>query len=209
MEAVFITATVFLILSIFTLQSKWDFSFLGAGLGMCLWILILWGFFGIIFGLQTGSVYALLGSVVFSLYIIYDTYMIAERMDPEDYVIATGVQYSVRDFVNTAAQELGMSIRWEGEGIDEKGYWSNRHSGESRNLGNSESPIVAIDPRYFRPTEVETLLGDPSKAMNKLGWKPTITFKELVAEMVREDLKDAERDELIKRHGYSVFDYNE
>ena len=87
-EAVFITATVFIVLTLFTLQSKWDFSFMGAGLGMCLWIMILWGFFSAIFGFQTGSVYALLGSILFSMYIIYDTYMIAERLDPEDYVVA-------------------------------------------------------------------------------------------------------------------------
>lgn len=116
---------------------------------------------------------------------------------PEDYVIATGVQYSVRDFVNAAANELGMAISWEGIGIDEKGY------------NDSGKCIVSVDPRYFRPTEVETLLGDPTKAKEKLGWTPNITFKELVSEMVREDLKDAEKDELIKRHGYSVFDYNE
>ena len=87
-EAIFITATVFILLTLFTLQSKWDFSFMGAALGMTLWIMVLWGFFSIIFGFQTGCVYALLGSILFSLYIIYDTYMIAERLDPEDYVVA-------------------------------------------------------------------------------------------------------------------------
>lgn len=116
---------------------------------------------------------------------------------PEDFVIATGVQYSVRDFVNAAANELDMAVRWEGEGVDEKGYDA---SGQC---------IVSVDPRYFRPTEVETLLGDPTKAKEKLGWIPKISFSELVNEMVREDLQDAERDELIKRHGYSVFDYHE
>lgn len=88
LEAVAITASVFIILTIFTLQSKWDFSFMGAGLGMCLWIMILWGFFAIIFGLKTGYVYALAGSILFSGYIIYDTYLICERLDPEDYVVA-------------------------------------------------------------------------------------------------------------------------
>ena len=88
LEAVFITATVFIVLTVFTLQSKWDFSFLGAGLGMSLWILILWGLFGIIFGAKQGWIFALLGSLVFSLFIIYDTYMLAERHDPRDYVIA-------------------------------------------------------------------------------------------------------------------------
>jgi GDPmannose 4,6-dehydratase len=115
----------------------------------------------------------------------------------EDFVIATGVQYSVRDFINAAAKELKMKIRWEGEGLDEKGYAENGKC------------IVAVDPRYFRPAEVETLLGDPSKAKAKLGWTPTTTFEELVAEMVREDLKSAERDELVKGHGYNVFNYHE
>ena len=88
LEAVFITASVFIVLTIFTLQSKWDFSFLGAGLGMCLWVMILWGFFAIIFGLQTGFIYGLAGSILFSGFIIYDTYMICERLDPEDYIVA-------------------------------------------------------------------------------------------------------------------------
>ncbi|KAL7561226.1 hypothetical protein ACA910_004147 [Epithemia clementina (nom. ined.)] len=87
-EAVFITFTVFVVLTLFTLQSKWDFSFMGAGLGMLLWIMILWSIFSMIFGFQTGSVYALLGSILFSAFIIYDTYMIAERLDPEDYIVA-------------------------------------------------------------------------------------------------------------------------
>jgi GDPmannose 4,6-dehydratase len=124
-------------------------------------------------------------------------WLMLQQDKPEDFVIATGVQYSVRDFVNAAAKELGMAIRWEGEGVDEKGY---DHTGKC---------IVAVDPRYFRPTEVETLLGDPGKAKAKLGWTPKISFDELVAEMVREDLKSAERDELIKKHGYKAMDYHE
>ncbi|MBA3032749.1 MAG: GDP-mannose 4,6-dehydratase [Gammaproteobacteria bacterium] len=138
-------------------------------------------------------------------------WLMLQQDKPEDFVIATGVQYSVRDFVAAAAAaaELGMQIRWEGQGVDEKGYWLNRHSGESRNPGGGECPIVAVDPRYFRPTEVETLLGDPTKAKEKLGWTPKISFDELVAEMVREDLKAAERDELIKKHGYKAMDYHE
>jgi GDPmannose 4,6-dehydratase len=124
-------------------------------------------------------------------------WMMLQQDRAEDFVIATGFQQSVRDFVNAAAAELALTIRWEGVGVDEKGY------DEKNNC------IVAVDPRYFRPTEVETLLGDPSKAKNKLGWVPKVTFKELVAEMVREDLKAAERDELVKRHGYSAFDYHE
>lgn len=124
-------------------------------------------------------------------------WLMMQQEKPEDFVIATGVQFSVRDFVDAAARELGMRIRWEGTGVDEKGY-----------DGNGKC-IVSVDPRYFRPTEVETLLGDPSKAKEKLGWTPTATFAELVAEMVREDLKAAERDELIKHHGFKTMDYHE
>ncbi|WP_411882804.1 GDP-mannose 4,6-dehydratase [Polaromonas sp. YR568] len=124
-------------------------------------------------------------------------WLMMQQEKPEDFVIATGVQFSVRDFVDAAARELGMSIRWEGTGVDEKGY-----DGDGR-------CIVSVDPRYFRPTEVETLLGDPTKAREKLGWTPTTTFAELVAEMVREDLKAAERDELIKQHGFKTMDYHE
>ena len=124
-------------------------------------------------------------------------WLMLQQDEPEDFVIATGVQYSVRDFVNAAAGELGMKIRWAGEGVNEKGY------------DDKGKCIVAVDPRYFRPTEVETLLGDPSKAKEILGWVPKITFSELVAEMVREDLKTAERDELVKHHGYKTLDYNE
>ncbi|MEZ0209639.1 MAG: GDP-mannose 4,6-dehydratase [Methylophilus sp.] len=124
-------------------------------------------------------------------------WLMLQQDNPEDFVIATGVQYSVRDFVNTAAEYLGIQISWKGEGVDEKGYDSN---------GNC---IIQVDPRYFRPTEVETLLGDPTKAKQKLGWTPKITFNELVTEMVKEDLKTAERDELVKKHGYNAFDYHE
>ncbi|MFH2135410.1 MAG: GDP-mannose 4,6-dehydratase [Pseudomonadota bacterium] len=125
-------------------------------------------------------------------------WLMLQQDKPEDFVIATGVQYSVRDFVNAAAEEMGIKVRWEGRGVDEKGY--NAETGKC---------IVQVDPRYFRPTEVETLLGDPSKAKQKLGWTPKVTFKELVAEMVREDLKTAERDELVKKHGYKAMDYHE
>ena len=124
-------------------------------------------------------------------------WLMLQQDKPEDYVIASGVQYSVRDFVNAAAAELGIAIRWEGFGVDEKGYDRDRKC------------VVTVDPRYFRPTEVETLLGDPSKAKAKLGWTPKTTFHELVAEMVREDLKGAERDELVRRHGYRAFEYHE
>lgn len=123
-------------------------------------------------------------------------WLMLQQDNPEDFVIATGVQYSVRDFVNAAAKELNMQIIWQGTGVDEKGYWQ----------GNC---IVQVDPRYFRPTEVETLLGDPTKAKQKLGWTPKISFEELVAEMVREDFKSAQRDELIKGHGFQAMDYHE
>jgi GDPmannose 4,6-dehydratase len=125
----------------------------------------------------------------------------------EDFVIATGVQYSVRDFVNAAAMELGVEICWKGAGVEEKGNWLNRPSRDGGDSANGEGLIVAVDPRYFRPTEVEALFCDPSKA--KLCWTPRISFGVLVAEMVREDLKSAERDELIKHHGYKAMDYHE
>ena len=112
-------------------------------------------------------------------------WMMLQNDKPEDFVIATGLQYSVRDFVNLACRELGMSITWKGEGVDEKGFDTQ---------GNC---IVSVDPRYFRPTEVETLLGDATKAQEKLGWKPKITFPELVQEMVREDLKSARAEQTL------------
>ncbi len=129
-------------------------------------------------------------------------WLMLQQQQAEDFVIATGVQYSVREFVEAAAKELEMQIRWEGAGIDEKGYWLNAPAAQN-------TPIVAVDPRYFRPAEVETLLGDPSKAKQKLGWTPRTTFAELVAEMAREDLKSAECDELIKRHGYQAMNHHE
>ena len=124
-------------------------------------------------------------------------WLMLQQDNPEDFVIATGVQYSVRDFVNAAAKELDIQITWGGTGVDEKG------------MDASGKVIVQVDPRYFRPTEVETLLGDPTKAKEKLGWTPKINFKELVSEMVREDLKTAERDELVKSHGYYTNTYHE
>jgi len=152
-------------------------------------------------------------------------WLMLQQEKPEDFVIATGIQYSVRDFVNAAAKELGMQIRWQGQDVEEKGYLTSPSPlvGEGRGEGSDQapsplagegrgegaSPIVAVDPRYFRPTEVETLLGDATKAKEKLGWTPRISFEELVSEMVREDLKSAERDELVKKHGYKAMDYNE
>jgi GDPmannose 4,6-dehydratase len=141
-------------------------------------------------------------------------WLMLQQEAPEDFVIATGVQYSVRDFVNAAAQELGMEIRWEGKGVEEKGFWSNQNAsgiaaGSDTDRGNNTDAIVAVDPRYFRPTEVETLLGDPTLARERLGWEPRIGFEALVAEMVREDLRSAERDELTRRHGFKTMDYHE
>ena len=124
-------------------------------------------------------------------------WLMLQQDQPEDFVIATGVQYTVRDFVNAAAREIGMQITWQGQGREETGTEQNGRV------------VVKVDARYFRPTEVETLLGDPSKAKAKLGWAPKTSFAALVAEMVREDLKTAERDELVKKHGYATFDYHE
>lgn len=124
-------------------------------------------------------------------------WLMLQQDKPEDFVIATGVQYSVRDFVNAAAGELGIRLKWQGLGVEETGTDQNG------------KVIVMVDPRYFRPTEVESLLGDPTMAKQKLGWIPKITFHDLVTEMVREDLKSAERDELVKKHGFSAYDYHE
>jgi GDPmannose 4,6-dehydratase len=125
-------------------------------------------------------------------------WLMLQQDEPEDFVIATGVQHSVREFVEIAAAELGMAVAWQGEGVEEVGI--EQQSGKV---------IVRIDPRYFRPTEVETLLGDPSKAKKKLGWEPKITFAQLVQEMVREDLKIAERDQIVRQKGYKAYNYFE
>jgi GDPmannose 4,6-dehydratase len=125
-------------------------------------------------------------------------WLMLQQDEPDDFCISTGVQYSVRDFVNAACKEVGIELRWEGKGVDEKGI--DTQSGKT---------LVEVDKRYFRPTEVETLLGDSTKAREKLGWVPEITLDEMVAEMVREDLKIAERDELCRREGFQTFDYHE
>lgn len=118
-------------------------------------------------------------------------WMMLQQDQAEDFVIATGVQYSVRQFINWTAAELGMQLRWEGKGVNEVAYWN-------------EKAIVRIDPRYFRPTEVETLLGDPTKAKQKLGWVPEITAQEMCAEMVAADLAQAKQHALLKANGYNV-----
>ena len=122
---------------------------------------------------------------------------------PEDYVIATGIQHTVRYFIEVAASQLDMSIEWVGEGVNERGYWKNSDKIDY------EDPIISIDPRYFRPTEVESLIGDSSKAKKNLGWTPKISFEELVSEMVSEDFKLANKDKLIKQHGFKVLEKNE
>ncbi|TPN83190.1 GDP-mannose 4,6-dehydratase [Mesorhizobium sp. CU2] len=121
-------------------------------------------------------------------------WLMLQQQSPEDYVIATGEQHSVREFATLAAAELGIDIRWEGKGVDEKGY--DPRTGKC---------IVAVDPRYFRPAEVETLLGDASKAKLKLGWEPKIGFTELVGEMMRADLLSAQRDQMIQNSGYNHY----
>ena len=125
-------------------------------------------------------------------------WLMLHQDEPDDFCIATGLQFSVRDFVNFAWSYLGKTIRWEGEGIDEKGYDS-----ETGNL------LVAVDSRYFRPTEVEALLGDPSKAKEKLGWEPKITFEEMVSEMMESDINIAKRDSLVKKYGFKAPNFNE
>ena len=133
-------------------------------------------------------------------------WMMLQQDQPEDFVIATGKQYSVRQFIEWTATELGMQIRWEGEGVNEVAFCHpapNRHSREGGNP-SPQHPIIRIDPRYFRPTEVETLLGDPTKAKEKLGWVPEITAQEMCAEMVTHDLADARKHALLKQHGYQI-----
>jgi len=125
-------------------------------------------------------------------------WLMLQQEQPEDYVIATGEQHSVREFVERAAAELGMRLRWEGQGADQRGI-----------DGRTGRCLVAVDPHYFRPTEVDTLLGNPAKARKQLGWKPRVSFDELVAEMVREDLRTAERDELCRREGYVTYAHKE
>jgi GDPmannose 4,6-dehydratase len=124
-------------------------------------------------------------------------WLMLQQKTPDDFVIASGRQYSVRQFVEEACRELDISISWKGEGEQEKGYDARR------------KVIVAVDPRYYRPTEVETLLGDPRKAREKLGWTAKVTFRELVTEMVQEDLRAAERDALVKSHGHRPYDHHE
>lgn len=125
-------------------------------------------------------------------------WLMLQQEQPEDFVIATGQQFSVREFVTQAASELGMQIAWEGEGINEKGYDT-----------QTGKVIVEVDPRYFRPSEVETLLGDATKARLKLGWVPKTSFQTLVSEMIQADYQEAQRDQLVVQHGFKYFSYHE
>jgi GDPmannose 4,6-dehydratase len=120
-------------------------------------------------------------------------WLMLQQDAPRDYVIATGIHRSVREFVHTAGRNLGFDIRWEGEGIHEKGI--------DQNTGRC---VVAVDPTYFRPTEVNALLGDASLARDALGWKPKTSFEDMVAEMIAQDLRDAERDLLCRDQGFSI-----
>jgi len=130
-------------------------------------------------------------------------WMMLQQDQPEDFVIATGVQYSVREFIQWSAAELGIELRFEGEGVDETAVVVSV-SGESAPAVKPGDVVVKVDPRYFRPAEVETLLGDPTKAKEKLGWVPEITVQEMCAEMVQEDLRAAKRHALLKAHGHDV-----
>jgi GDPmannose 4,6-dehydratase len=134
-------------------------------------------------------------------------WLMLQQNEPDDFVIATGVQYSVRQFVERAARELGIDIEWSGAGVEEVGRVSSVANAELKLKPGQK--IVAVDPRYFRPAEVETLLGDPTKAREKLGWTPKTTFEELVREMVLEDLSTAKRDSMVKKAGFKAFDYHE
>ncbi len=125
-------------------------------------------------------------------------WLILQQDTPEDFVIATGKQISVRQFVDAAFAEIGIDLDWQGQGVDEVG----------RNKANGEI-LVEVDPRYFRPAEVDTLLGDASKAKQKLGWEPECSLEDMVSEMVREDLRDAEKDELCKKEGYKIYSHFE
>ena len=149
-------------------------------------------------------------------------WLMLQQEKPDDFVIASGVQHSVREFVERAAGELGIIMRWEGEGVDEIGIVDSFEEHQFSSASNSANGdrikikglekgkvIVRIDPRYFRPTEVESLLGDPTKAKMELGWEPKISFADLVKEMVLADLEVAKRDALVEKHGFQSFNYHE
>ncbi|VAX07329.1 GDP-mannose 4,6-dehydratase [hydrothermal vent metagenome] len=134
-------------------------------------------------------------------------WLMLQQDKPEDYVIATGVQYSVRDFVSASAKKLGIIIRWDGDGENEKGIIESIANDDIK--AKSGDVIINVDPRYYRPAEVETLLGDATKAKNQLGWEPRTTFDELVAEMTHKDLELAKKDALCRQEGFQTFERNE
>ncbi len=136
-------------------------------------------------------------------------WLMLQQETPEDYVIATGEQHSVRSFVDHAASELGITLSWQGEGVEETGTIEKIDGEDGAGRLAVGQTIVRIDPRYFRPTEVESLLGDPSKAKNNLGWIPRTSFQQLVTEMVRVDLDEARRDALCQTEGFQTFNYHE
>jgi GDPmannose 4,6-dehydratase len=153
-------------------------------------------------------------------------WLVLQQKKPDDYVIATGVSHSVREFVEAAFQEIGMELKWQGEGIDEKGLiaavTSNEKAAKPLHLEADATAsdsrkgalrpgdvVVEVDPRYFRPTEVESLLGDATKAKRELGWEPRISFEEMVSQMVKADLEEAERDQLCRDSGYRIMNFNE
>jgi len=125
-------------------------------------------------------------------------WLMLQQAEPDDYVVATGEQHSVREFVERAGGVLGMRIEWRGRGVDEQGIDA-----------QTGKVVVSIDPRYFRPTEVETLLGDPTRARTKLGWKPEVSFAQLVEEMVKSDLESAQRDALVRDRGFKWYRHHE
>ncbi len=140
-------------------------------------------------------------------------WLMLQQEEPEDFVIATGEQRSVREFVEAAAQELGITLKWKGQGVEEHGIVKSAdtsslpaHTSRALNKGDV---IVRVDPQYFRPTEVGSLIGDATQARQKLGWTPKVKFHDLVTEMAQEDLKIAERDALVQNHGYSTYDHHE
>ncbi len=136
-------------------------------------------------------------------------WLMLQQEKPEDFVIATGEQHSVRAFVDQAAAECGMTLAWHGEGVEETGIVESIDSKKGDLKVKPGQTIVRVDPRYFRPTEVETLLGDPAKAKEKLGWTPTTSFADLVSEMVLHDLDEAKKDALCQNEGFSTFSYHE
>ncbi len=136
-------------------------------------------------------------------------WLMLQQDRPEDYVIATGEQHSVRSFVDHAARELGISLRWEGDGLSEVGIVDTVSGEKGEQKVTPGQEIVRVDPRYFRPTEVESLLGNPGKAKEKLGWSPKTSFTQLVTEMIRSDLEEAKRDSLCQDEGFQTYNYHE